>query len=191
MNFTLDNDHQNLASKFYDVFIGKGKEEQLEIDNSEDIISKDESRARITILQLFFGFLCVITSTLLVYVFEYTLLKKITLIGFPGKLSNINPTTEIDFLKIYISLESDAKPNLEKKLILFDNKYVIEYNHNQISKESFPIKLYNNSYGFTHQQDLYFLHLQNKFVQKRIKFKERHIYLDNAMAPQKVASWQE
>ena len=69
----------------------------MEIDNSEDTVSKDESRARITILQLFFGFLCVITSTLLVYVFEYTLLKKIALIGFPGKLLNINPATEIDF----------------------------------------------------------------------------------------------
>ena len=82
-------------------------------------------------------------------------------------------------------------PHLEKKLILLDNKNVIEYSYNQISEEPLPFKLFNESHGFIYKQDLYFLHLTREFKQKRIKFKERHILLNKSKAPLTVERWNE
>ena len=52
---------ENLADKFYKAFIGKVEDSGLEIDNNEQIISKEESRARLDILQMTFS---VFASTL-------------------------------------------------------------------------------------------------------------------------------
>ena len=46
---------ENLADKFYKAFIGKVEDSELEIDNDEQVISKDESRARLDILQMTFS----------------------------------------------------------------------------------------------------------------------------------------
>ena len=46
---------ENLADKFYKAFIGKVEDSELEIDNDEQVISKEESRARLDILQMAFS----------------------------------------------------------------------------------------------------------------------------------------
>ena len=46
---------ENLADKFYKAFIGKVEDSELEIDNDEQVISKEESRARLDILQMTFS----------------------------------------------------------------------------------------------------------------------------------------
>ena len=45
----------NSADKFYKAFIGKVEDSELEIDNDEQVISKEESRARLDILQMAFS----------------------------------------------------------------------------------------------------------------------------------------
>ena len=81
------------------------------------------------------------------------------------------------------------KPHLDKKLILLDNKYVIEFGHNQIHKYLFHFELFSESYGFTYKQDLYFLHLLRKFAQKRIKINDRHIHLENIEPILETEKW--
>ena len=78
---------------------------------------------------------------------------------------------------------------MDKKLILLDNKYVIEFGRNQIHKYRFPFKLFSDSYGFTYKQDLYFLHLLRKFTQKRMKINERHIHLENIDPILEIEKW--
>ena len=78
---------ENLAGKFYDVFIGRSENKQLEFDNDEHIISKEESRARITLLQLVFCLLCLISTSTLVSIFELISIGKISIDVLEGKLN--------------------------------------------------------------------------------------------------------
>ena len=77
----------NLAGKFYDVFIGRNENKQLEFENNEQTISKEESRARITILQLVFCLLCVISASTLVSIFELISIGKINIHILEGKMN--------------------------------------------------------------------------------------------------------
>ena len=84
------------------------------------------------------------------------------------------------------NLETNPMPHLEKKLILLDNENVIEYGYNKITKVPLPFKLFDKSYGFTYKQGLYFVNLEHQFVQKRVKLKEKYIYLVKAKPPMKT-----
>ena len=84
------------------------------------------------------------------------------------------------------NLEINSMPHLEKKLILLDNENVIQYGYNKITKEPLPFKLFDKSYGFTYKQGLYFVNLDHQFVQKRVKLKEKYIYLVKAKPPMKM-----
>lgn len=66
----------NLAGKIFDVFIGKSKNEQLEFENDEHTVSKEESRVRITILQSLFSLICLISTTILICICEMIFLGK-------------------------------------------------------------------------------------------------------------------
>ena len=46
-------------------------EELLEIDKNDDIVSKEESEARIKVLQLMFGLLCLILSSSLICICDF------------------------------------------------------------------------------------------------------------------------
>ena len=83
----IGSEKENLADKFYDVFIGRSENKQLEFENDEHTVSKDESRARITILQLVFGLLCVISTSTLISIFELISIGKISIDVLEGKLN--------------------------------------------------------------------------------------------------------
>ena len=80
-------------------------------------------------------------------------------------------------------------PNLDKKLILLDNKYLLEFGKNQVLKYLFPFELFSESYGFTYKQDLYFIYLVRKFTQKRIKINDKHIHLENIEPILETEKW--
>ena len=82
-----------------------------------------------------------------------------------------------------IFLTGDNFPYLSKKVMLYHNGIVVEYDYNNTTIQTLPIKLYNNSYGYIYKDDLRFLNLQLKFVQKRIKFLDNHILLSNSLPP--------
>ena len=86
-NTVTGSEKENLAGKFYDVFIGRSENKQLEFENDEHTVSKEESRARITILQLVFGLLCLISTSTLIAIFESISIGKISIDFLDGKLN--------------------------------------------------------------------------------------------------------
>ena len=68
----MGKEKENLAYKFYEAFMGKANaEELLEIDKNYDIVSKEESEARIKVLQLVFGLFCLILSSSLIGICDF------------------------------------------------------------------------------------------------------------------------
>ena len=68
----MGKEKENLAYKYYEAFMGKANaEELLEIDKNDDIVSKEESEARIKVLQLVFGLFCLILSSSLIGICDF------------------------------------------------------------------------------------------------------------------------
>ena len=68
----MGKEKENLAYKYYEAFMGKANaEELLEIDKNYDIVSKEESEARIKVLQLVFGLFCLILSSSLIGICDF------------------------------------------------------------------------------------------------------------------------
>ena len=78
-NTVTGSEKENLAGKFYDAFIGRSENKQLEFENDEHTVSKEESRARITLLQLVFCSLCLTSTSTLVSISELISIGKISI----------------------------------------------------------------------------------------------------------------
>ena len=84
------------------------------------------------------------------------------------------------------------KPHFEKKLILYEYETVIEYDYGRkILKETFPINVYDHSYGYTVNEDLRLLNLQKRFVNSRSNFKDGQIVLSNTKPPLEIEPFSE
>ena len=157
---------KNLASNFYESFFGNGnpneEDDEFELDNDEDIITKSESHSRIL---------------LLLNILAIFLLSLLTCLVI---LLSIFETNSI----LHIAFGSD-KPHFEQKLLLYEYETVIEYDFgHQISKETLPIKVFDNSYAYiVHGKDLRLLNLIKRFTNHRSNFKDGHIVLSNSKPP--------
>ena len=100
----------NLASKFYEAFVGNAPEE-YEYDNNDDTITKEESRSRILLL---LHISAIILLSLQASLFLFLCISQTdSVINFGFELPN----------------SYDDKPHFEKKLILYEYETVIEYDY--------------------------------------------------------------
>ena len=153
-----------LGSRFYEALFGNGnsvkEENEFEIDNNEDIITKSESHTRIwLLLHILAIFLLTLATCLFILLFVF----------------ETNSIIQI----------GNGKPHIEKKLLLYEYETVIEYNFgHEISKGTLPIKVFDHSYGYiVHGKDLRLLNLIKRFTNHRSNFKDGHIVLSNSKPP--------
>ena len=158
------NSRGKIASRFYEALFGNGnsnkEDNELEIDNNEDIITKSESQTRIMLLLHTLAiFLLTLETCLFILLF----------------VCQTNSIIQI----------GNGKPHIEKKLLLYKYETVIEYNFGQeISKGTLPIKVFDNSYGYiVHGKDMRLLNLIRKFTNNRSNFKDGNIILSNSKPP--------
>ena len=164
---------KNLASKFYEAFVGNVPEE-FEYENNDDTITKEESRSRILLL---LHISAIILLSLEASLFLFLCISQTdSVINFGFGLPN----------------SYGDKPHFEKKLILYEYETVIEYDYGRkILKETFPINVYDHSYGYTVNEDLRLLNLQKRFVNSRSNFKDGQIVLSNTKPPLEIEPFSE
>ena len=160
-------EHQNLASKFYEAFVGNAHDaNEFEYDNNDDTITKEESRSRILLLLHISAVILLLLEASL-----FLLLLKCQ-------------TDSVVNIGKEMAIIDDDKPHFEKKLILYEYETVIEYDYgHQILKETLPINVFDHSYGYIVNGDLRLLNLQKRFVSSRSNFKSGHIVLSNTDPP--------
>ena len=128
-NFKGFNETQNLASKFYEAFVGNVHDVN-EFEKNDDTITKEESRSRILLL--------LHISAVILLLLEAGLFLVLCIYQSD---SVINSGFEMP--SFY-----DDNPHFKKKLILYGYETVIEYDFaHQIFKESLPINVFDHSYG--------------------------------------------
>ena len=129
---------ENLADKFYKAFIGKVEDSELEIDNDEQVISKEESRARLDILQMTFSVFASVLILILIAILCRNGTSSVIVSGIP----KTNIQNAINFIINY-HLAGNDLPHLSKKVMLYHNGIVVEYDYNNTTIQTLPIKLYN------------------------------------------------
>ena len=91
----------------------------------------------------------------------------------------------VDFEITNSSNDRNDKPHFEKKLLFYEYETVIEYDYGtQITQETLPINVFDNSYGYiVNGRDLRLLSLNKRFANSRSNFRDGQIILSNKKPP--------